>query len=134
MCDKTNECLTAILISALLGLGIGFAFFTGAITGIIPALWIAFGIGVGTLVLLTILPIITKGEEARCICKKGECVLLGALGTVILSIVSLTITLATASVAFAILVGVLGGFLVLTILALANLIRCLIRTTCRYRE
>lgn len=134
MCDKTNECLTAILISALLGLGIGFAFFSGVITGIIQALWIAFGIGILSLILLIILPTIAKGEQERCICKKGECLLLGALGTIVLSIISLSITLATASAGFAILIGALGAFLALTILAIANLIRCLIKATCRCRE
>lgn len=132
MCDKTNECLTAILISALLGLGIGFAFFSGVITGITQALWIAFGIGILSLILLIILP--TKGEQERCICKKGECLLLGALGTIVLSIISLSITLATASAGFAILIGALGAFLALTILAIANLIKCLIKSTCRCRE
>lgn len=134
MFNKKCDCLIGVIISLILGVLVGYIFYLGLITGIIIALWIALGAAVIGLILLIALIISSRKEIDRCICINGKCLGLGILGTLILSTIALSITLAVANVGFAIFIGLLGAFLVLSAISMAKLLCCLINSKCKYRE
>ena len=126
-CCKSPSCLIPILVGVVVGLL--FVFF-GTIANLVPFFWIAFGVSVGALLLLTgvtLVPAITREEDVdKCTCKNGACVLLGAVGTLVTSIIAI------ATGALGTVLGFfLVGFLAWLITALFILILCLVTATCR---
>lgn len=134
MCNKICNCLIAAIISAILGIIIGFISFGTVIPGIVTVIWVAFGIGIGALVLTFIAGLNSYGREERCICKHGKCIAIAAVGTIIASIIALAITITTGVVLISILLGLGTFFLALTIFSVLEYILCLVESNCKYRE
>ena len=57
---KNCSCLITLFIGIILGIIVGYNAYLAVIPGIVTALWIAFGIGIGALILLVIM------AQARC--------------------------------------------------------------------
>jgi len=124
-CDRPT-CLLPIILGIVGGL---LAVFFGTFTNIIPFLWIAFGIAAATIVILTSVAVDAGGnrdnDTRECICKNGVCVLVGALGTLVTSIIAITLGALSALLTFLVV-----GFLVWVLVALALWIICIIKGLC----
>ena len=126
-------CLITLLIGIVFGIIVGYNAYITLIPGIVTAIWIAFGIGVGALVLLTLIAAKTCCKKEKCICRNGKCIAIAAVGTIITSIIGLSITITAESVLIAILIGLGTLFLTMTILGLLNLVLCLVDENCECR-
>ena len=125
-CDSSTCALPIIL--GIIG-GILVVLF-GTILNIIPFLWITFGIALGA--MLVVLGVagfeeITgrRDKEKSCACKYGTCLILGALGALVTSIIGIA-----GGVLGTILTFLVVGFLIWTIVALALLLICLANASC----
>lgn len=131
MCCRKDTCLTAGILGAIFGVVIGLLFFFAVITTLTTAIWIAFGFAAVSLILLTLIAAFGRPNINKCICRFGRCILLGGIATIILSLIALTVTLATGSVALAILVG-LGAFaFAFTVISFIFWVWCLINANCK---
>ena len=102
----------------------------GPILNIIPFLWITFGIALGALLVLlgaSVFEEVTgrREKERGCACKYGTCLVFGAIGALVTSIIGIA-----GGVLGTILTFFVVGFLIWTIVALALLLICLAKATC----
>jgi hypothetical protein len=99
---------------------------SGIITVGTAFLWVAFGIGVVYLGVLAAAFALRRGaESAGCLCRLLKAVLVGILGTILVSVILLAVGITATSAISAILVGLLVFFLSLTLTGTACLIKCL---------
>ena len=134
MYRKNCACFISILIGIIFGIIVGYNAFITLIPGITNALWIGILIGIISLVLLTITSIFAGGRKEICLCTNGKCLAIAALGTIIASIIGLSITIVVESTLIALLLGMGTVFLTTTIFSTIQLIFCLIDSNCRCRE
>ena len=127
-------CIVSLLVGTVLGIIVGYISYSTLISGIVTALWIGFGIGIGTLILLTLLALWVNGKQERCICANGTCLALSAIGTIITTIIGLAITIVTGSVLVSALIGLVTLFLTATLMNIFKLLICLINSNCGCRE
>lgn len=132
MCNS-NNCLAAIIIGVIAGVIIGLLFFFALIPGIITAIIVALIFAAISLILITIIAAFVEKDKEKCVCKDGKCIVIGSLGTIVLGIIALAITLTTGSVGVAILIGLLGAFLVETLISVLFLGLCLVKANCKKR-
>lgn len=127
MCNCRNNCTSiAIVASIIIGIITAFLRITGVITVTPAFLWVVFGIAVVYLaVVLATTAIKEKERTNECVCPTLSVLLIGILGTILLSVVLLAITFVTTSIVGAIVTGLLLLFFALTIGATACLARCL---------
>ncbi len=120
-CDNRPSCVSlAIIASAILGVIAAFLQITAVITVTPAFLWVALGIAIGYLAIL-----LATNERCRCGSTSLTAVLVGILGTALISVILLAITFAATSIIGAILVGLLVLFLSLIVTASACLVaRC----------
>lgn len=116
------NCLIDAIISLALGIIIGLIYSTGIITAITTGIWIILGIAILTLILSLV--------NRKCLCQNGECIAVATIGTIALSIVTLSITLLPTLV-YSIIIGILGFFAVFVLTSLYRLIRCLAKDSCK---
>lgn len=128
------RCIVSLLVGAVLGIIVGYISYSTLIPGIVTALWIGFGIGIGTLILLTLLALFVNGKQERCICSNGTCLAVSAVGTIITTTIGLAITIVTGSVLVAALIGLATLFLIATLINILKLLICLINSNCGCRE
>lgn len=123
---KGPTCLLPILAGIVVGL---LYVFFGTITNLIPFLWIAFGLSVGVLLVLigaSLVPDFIREEDSdKCTCKNGACVLLGATGTLVTSIIAIVVGALSTVLGF-----LLVGFLAWLLVALFLYILCLVNSNC----
>lgn len=127
-----------ILIGIVFAAVVGLLFAFTSIPFLTTAVWIAFGLGALTLVS-TIAGIFLGAVTApnalsRCFCEHTSCLLAGSMGTILAALVSLAITLSSASVFAIVLVAITAFFFALTFLALISLIRCIACRMCTERS
>ena len=123
---KCNCAVAAVVVSRIVGIIAAFLQITAVITVTPAFLWVALGIAVGFLGILTMTAGTTcciRANECRCAALDA---LLGAiLGTVLFAIILLAVGIVATSVGSAILVGILLFFLSLTFTEAACYIRTL---------
>ena len=125
-CDGSTCALPIIL--GIIG-GILVVLF-GTILNFIPFLWITFGIALGAMVVALVTALVEENERGRerehgCACKYGSCLVLGALGALVTSIIGIA-----GGVLGTILTFLVVGFLIWTVVALALLLLCLVKAAC----
>ena len=127
MCNCRNNCTSiAIVASIIIGIITAFLRITGVITVTPAFLWVVFGIAVVYLaVVLATTAIAEREDTGKCVCPTLSVLLIGILGTVLLSVVLLAIPFVTTSIVGAIVTGLLLLFFSLTIGATACLAKCL---------
>lgn len=128
-CKRRGSCAAIAIVSILVGVALGITAFSVAIPNIINALWIAFGIGSFGVIFTTFLSLFSREKE--CLCENGICLIIFSIGTVIASTIALALTIVTASVPIAILLGVGTFFLVGAILSILKILLCLVEASCR---
>ena len=126
-CSCRNDCtLLSVIASLILGIVAAFLQITAVITVGTAFLWVALGIGVVYLVALEVAVARTQQTACKlCLCDALNTVLAGALGTILFATVLLAVGIVATSIVSAILVGLLVGFLTLTFVGTACLIRCI---------
>lgn len=126
-CTCRCRCVTAALIAAaVIGVLTAFLQITAVIT-VTPAFtWVALGIAVAYLAVLTVSAALTRRTEMDgCRCAGLSTALAGILGTALVAVILLAVGITATSVISAILVGALLFFLTLTLAGTACLVRSL---------
>lgn len=133
MCNKgLCGCACSLTLGIIGGIIIGVVYFFLAATLSLPViLWTAFGL---TLFALAALIFLLNNEDTerkidRCICKFGNCILIGVIGTLIFELILAVITAGV--VVTSILIGIAGAFFVIALVSLIRLIFCLVNANCR---
>lgn len=131
MCFKNCACTVILLISVLVGVLAGIAFFNG----LLP-LFTALPILVFVFALVASIFTFLFGilRNTKCICRFGGCILVGSGLSILLSSIASILTLATESIGIAILVGLLVAAFLLSLLSFFTFLACLLRELCRYQE
>lgn len=127
---RCNCTVAAIILSAIIGVITTILQITAVITVAPAFLFVAFGIAVLYLGIVTVAGALAGQREGRsCICNALNTLLAGILGTIALAAVLAVVGIVATSILSAVLVGALLFFLSLTFLATVCLIRYL--TDCR---
>jgi len=142
-CDKkcgfTACSCIGVVISIVFGAAIGVLFSMTLIPAIVTAIWIAFGLAVLALIILTtcvLLGAVSRSHSIRkCVCRNTTCLLVGIFGTIISAIVLLSIALNPAIILIITFVAIGAFFFSLMIIGLIALISCIACEQCsRIRE
>lgn len=128
-CNCKCGCTLAALISSLIiGVVAAFLQITAVITVTPVFLWVALGIAVGFLAILTLSATMAGCRNACniCTCASLNTVLAGIGGTILFSILLLAVGIVATSVFSAIVIGLLAGSLALTLTGSICYVRSLI--------
>lgn len=123
--NRTDCTVIAVVVSLILGIITAFLRITAAITLTPAFLWVVLGIAVVYLAVTLIAGALSQSECCENLCSIITAVLVGILGTVVLSIVLLAIEFVATSILGAVLTGALLFFFFLIVTSTACLIRCL---------
>ncbi len=122
MCFVNCNCkcgctLAAIVSSLIIGVVAAFLQITAAITVTPVFLWVALGIAVGFLAILTLSSTVAGCRNVcnLCTCASLNAVLAGIAGTILFSVLLLAVGITATSVFSAVVIGLLAGFLALTL-------------------
>ena len=130
----TKNCCTCR--TGCTGLGIAASVIIGIVAALLtvtaniaiptPFLWTLFGIAVGYLAVALVSASLGQTPTVReCVCSALTTLLAGILGTVLTSVILLTIDVAATGVLGAIITGLLLLFFTLTLTTTACIVRCL---------
>ena len=132
------QCLAKITISGFIGIIIAALFYLGTITVIIPLALVSLILAI--ISILYLIAILSNNQtDFSCYRNNTICLLIGSIGTIIFSTIILSVTLASGSILFAALVGLLVFFFSIVALSTICLIACLINensnsnSSCGYR-
>lgn len=131
MCKANCGCSIIIAIATILGIIIGILYFIGAIATVGIALGVILAFSALALVLITIIAVFARAGSMRCVCKYGTCTVIGSAISIILTIIALSIGLATGSIGIAILIGAISAAFIVTLVSVVLLLLCLVRSSCR---
>ena len=128
-CTCRSGCIAlAAISSTIICVITAFLTITASITVTPAFLWVALGIAVGFLAILTAKSGNSTGPGVRsCVCPALTSLLVGILGTALASVVLLAITFAATSIVGAIITGLLLLFLSLILTSAACLVKCVAR-------
>jgi len=133
-CDFTACSCLGVVISIVFGAAIGVLFAFRFIPAIVTAIWIAFGLAVLALIILTacvLLGAVSRTRAIRkCCCRNTTCLLVGIFGTIISAIVLLAIVLNPAIILIITFVAIGAFFFSLMIIGLIALISCITCEQC----
>ena len=123
---RCNCTAAAFIISAVIGVITTILQITAVITLAPVFLWVAFGIAVVYLGVLTVAAALARRADGTgCICTALNTLLIGILGTIVLAAVLVVAGITATSILSAILVGLLLFFLSLTLTATVCFVRYL---------
>lgn len=124
-CIRSNNCVNlAVIVSVIIGIVTALLRITAAITVTPAFLWVVLGIAVVYLAVALATAPWLRGTPACCGVRPSvSALLIGILGTILLSIVLLGITFAATSVLGAIITGLLALFFSLTIITTACVVK-----------
>lgn len=130
MCSRNCGCSIWLTISTFVAIIVAGLFFLGLLPNIQTALFIILAIAVISLFLL-INCLNSCCTRQECFEEYGICILVGAIGSIISSVLALSFTLTTGSILSAILVGLAAFFFILTLVSTIGLIICLLNVNSR---
>ena len=124
-----NLCIE-VVISVVFGALVGVLFAFGFIPAITTAIWIFFGLAVLNLIFLVAgvytASVFRRTPLAVCLCCGGAVFLAGIIGTIVLAVALLSIVLVTTSIGIAALVAIGAFFAALMLIALIDLLICIL--------
>ena len=128
-CQCRCNCTTlAVIASVIIGVAVALLTLTSGIAVSTPLLWAFFGIAVAFLAVLLGVFNRLRGENTYdCVCSTLVFVIAGILGTILFSLILITVDIAAASILGAIITGLLFLFFALIITTTACLVKCLAR-------
>ncbi len=126
-CSCRCDCTAiSVVASIIIGIITGFLTVSGIITLTPAFLWVTLGIAVVYLGIAALSAAATNGFGVRgCICTALTALIIGILGTILLSLVLLGVSFAATSVIGAIFAGLLLAFFSLLITSVACLVKLL---------
>ncbi len=140
---KNNDCcpsrcgcgVLSTILGIIFGVAIAILFSLGLIPGILTGVWIAFALGIAILLYAIIATLINSRNDVcscsdSCFCSYIKCILFGSVGTILLALAALSVTLDTGSTAIIILIGIGAFFLIFMVSAFVSYIKCLIQKSC----
>ena len=133
MCSRNCGCSIWLTISTFVAIIVAGLFFLGLLPSFQTALFIILAIAVISLFLL-INCLNSCCTRQECFEEYGICILAGAIGSIISSVLALSFTLTTGSILSAILVGLAAFFFILTLVSTIGLIICLLNVNSRSGE
>lgn len=128
------KCIVPAILGIILGVVIGTLVNTGVIVGFLPIVWAAFGIALFSILLLVLISVFGDRKEERCVCKNGTCLVIGAIGTVLLALAILAVIATVPVATLAVLFGIGGFFFIFNLVSLFQLLLCLADATCNCRD
>lgn len=128
MCFKNIPCILSLLISILLGIIAGIAFFFCLLPGITTLPLFVFLTGTSTLVSFSILFGIIR--HLKCVCRYGRCILIGSVLSIILSAIACILRIVAFNIGFAILVALFVAAFFFTIFTFYAFLSCLLKENC----
>lgn len=124
-------CSTAgILLGIISGIIVAILFSLGLTPLILNGIWVAFSIGAAALVYVAVLAAV--GSCSSCSALRGSliknlrCLLAGIFGTILTSIVLVSVALEISSIIISVLVGILTFFLIFLVASLISFLKSLI--------
>ena len=124
-CFRPGCTFVAVVVSLIIGVITAFLRITGTITFAPVFLWALFGVSVVLLAVTLISGALSREGCCEGLCSIITALLLGVVGTILLTIVFLNLEFAIASVIGAILTGALLFFFFLAVTSTTCLVRCL---------
>lgn len=130
--ERSEMCISCLTVGIIAGIISGIAaallFFFGIVSNLTIALWVAFGVGIFTLLAAFTTAILTPvWISRRCFCRSKNALLIGGTGLVITTVIALSASIFSGSIFSAVLIGLVTFFLVLSITALVCFILCITR-------
>lgn len=121
-------CSTAgILLGIIAGIIVAILFSLGLTPLILNGIWVAFSIGAASLVYVAVLAAVGGCSALRgSLIKNLRCLLAGIFGTILTSIVLVSVALEISSIIISILVGILTFFLIFLIASLISFLKSLV--------
>lgn len=121
--------LRSAITGIIFGIVLGILFYSVSIPFIITGIWIAFGIAAFILVyILGVLFLTSCGDSCLktkcCLRENTKCLLTGSIGTIITSIIALSINLITQNIPIAVLIGLVAFFFIYLIVAIISFVKC----------
>ncbi len=124
--NSYNNCLSAILISAIVGIGIAVLFSLNYIANIIIGLWIVFSIGALIFTIYSIFMLFYSQGRFSCLRKAilahSKCLLAGIVGTILSTLVALSSTLIATSTVSIIIIFLATLFFVLMLITFVQML------------
>lgn len=135
--DNTRNCVcgscsvSGIIWSIIGGIAAAVLFYLGYITSAVVGIWITFGIAAFSLIYILLSTFLSSCSEtcarfSHCLHRSLKCLLIGSIGTIVVSIAALSISLTTTA-APTIIVGLLVLFFILLLSAIVNLLKCIVK-------
>ncbi|MDP4152044.1 MAG: hypothetical protein Q8865_01195 [Bacillota bacterium] len=134
MCKKSNCLLTAIF-SIVVGIVIAALFAYNRIPHISVSCLIALALAAITLIILSVLSSAAgrSAALAKCVCFQGRCLLLSTIGTIVSTLIALSISLNHAHFLAAVLIFFVFTFLTMMLTTLTALLHCAIGRLCHIK-
>ena len=134
MKTRNNSCSrcggSGLLLGIISGIVVAVLFSLGFIPLILNGIWIAFGIGAAALVYVAVLAAVGSFSPSsalrECLIRNLKCLLADIFGTILASIVLLSIVVEVASIFVTVFVGILTFFLIFLIVSLISFSNCLV--------
>lgn len=116
-----------LVVSIGIGILAGYLFSIGDVPNIVISSWIAFAVSLASLLILPALIAVDPSSCENCKRNYSAGLVLGAAGTLVLSLAALSIQLNPAFLSVVILVGLGAAFFTFTLIALIAYLLCLTR-------
>lgn len=127
-------CIVPAIIGIIFGIIIGVLVNAGTIVGFLPIVWAAFGVALFAILLLVLISLFGENKEEKCVCEHGRCLVIGAIGTVLLALAILAVIATVTITVLAVLFAIGGFFFIFTLVSLLQLLLCLADSTCCHRN
>lgn len=125
-CSKYNCRDVAVAASLIIGVIAGVLRYTAVITVTPAFLWVVFGVAVGFLAVTYVTSSVGRyARSGNCGCGTVRTMLVGILGSILLSVILLAVEFAATSILGTIITGALLFFFALFISSAACLVKCL---------
>ncbi len=122
-----------VLLSVIFGIAIGVLYFLELLPSALIGAIIAISFAVIALIIFFVTALVKNRHlNNDCICESSGLILTGIVGSLITGFISLTVSLATISVALAVLLGFVGFFFALTIAGIVSLLSCVSGCDCDF--
>lgn len=133
-CGNPCEICITVLVGVIVATIIALLFAFNYIPGITTALWVVFGFAVLNLIFLVVghfsASLFRYSILGNCLCCKSTILLVAIIGTIILSLIALSITLVITDVASIVLIALVGFFATMMVLGSIGLLRCILCGLC----
>lgn len=130
-CKGCNAC--AVFASLILGAVIAVLSYFEFLPNIAALIPIAFWFAIVTLVGLVLIPLLAHRISPcalKCVCINGYCLLGAAVGALVTTIIAMIILLDLRLISVTVLIGLIGFFFSLLLIAIIIFIDCLLRELC----